>query len=431
MNRTTPLLAASAMAFSLFVAPLSANTLTLYTDPTTGALYATPSPSRTAMGTFVSVDEKPKWYDKLKINGYMQFRNTAWLEREPNDFKGYWADKSTSPGSNFFIRRARLIISGEVGPHLRIYIQPDFASSAGSTNHMGQLRDFYGDVYFDSKREHRIRVGQSKVPYGFENMQSSSKRLTLDRNDALNSAVRDERDIGSFYYYTPVHVQKLFDQIDDMGLKSSGNYGMFALGAYNGQGANRSEANENNHIVTRLTYPFKTSSGQIFEFGVQGYTGLYKSPNVDSSNKNAYDITDERVGFTAIMYQQPFGLQTEWNWGTTPGADTSDMNTTFSAKNLFGGYIQAMYRLTDALKIKDALTLFAKWQYFDGYSKAEKNSPYNQVNDWEIGFEWQAAKEVEFAAVWHIMNRSDIQQENGYGERFTGSALRFQMQVNY
>jgi phosphate-selective porin len=38
---------------------------------------------------------------------------------------------------------------------------------------------------FDTKK-FRLRVGQSKVPFGFENLQSSQNRLTLDRNDALN-----------------------------------------------------------------------------------------------------------------------------------------------------------------------------------------------------------------------------------------------------
>jgi hypothetical protein len=52
---------------------------------------------------------------------------------------------------------------------------------------------------FDTKKEFRVRVGQSKVPF-FENLQSSQNRLTLDRNDALNSAVANERDLAFFYW---------------------------------------------------------------------------------------------------------------------------------------------------------------------------------------------------------------------------------------
>jgi hypothetical protein len=53
-------------------------------------------------------------------------------------------------------------------------------------------------IYHLMLKEYRVRIGQSKVPYGFENLQSSQNRLSLDRNDALNSAVV-KRDLGAFF----------------------------------------------------------------------------------------------------------------------------------------------------------------------------------------------------------------------------------------
>ena len=58
-------------------------------------------------------------------------------------------------------------------------------------------------------------------------MQSSSNRLSLDRNDAFNSAARNERDLGVFYYWTPKSAQDFFKYTVDEGLKGSGNYGLF------------------------------------------------------------------------------------------------------------------------------------------------------------------------------------------------------------
>jgi hypothetical protein len=470
MKKSTLSLVASLVVCSA----LQGDTLTLYSDPKTGQVYTTAGEGRTEMGDFVDAKEidshfredeshvaeyeskinqyvekdKKNWSNKLKIGGYVQVRNTEWLEGEDklNDgsFKGYWADGSTQNDKNFLIRRARLILSGNVGDHLGLYFQPDFGSTPGSTtsSNFGQLRDFYGDIFIDKTKEHRVRIGQSKVPYGFENMQSSSKRLTLDRNDAINSAARDERDMGAFYYYTPVAIQELLAEIDDLGLKGSGNYGMFALGAYNGQGANNTEKNGNNHIVTRLTYPFKTQSGQIFEFSAQAYSGKYvinptsttvgtASGNQPSQANAKKGMKDERIGITAIMYPQPFGIQAEWNWGTTPGATTETTNAV-EEKSLNGGYIMSMYRMTNVLKDGDVLTPFVKWQYFDGYSKAENDAPRNQVNDWEIGAEWQVAKEFELTGVIHKMNRTDIAGSfNGYNERFEGTAFRVQAQFNY
>lgn len=76
------------------------------------------------------------------------------------------------------------------------------------------------------------------MPFGFENMQSSQNRLPLDRNDAMNSAVSNERDLGVFIYWAPVDKRKLFSRLVSDGVKGSGDDGIFAFGAYNGQTAN-------------------------------------------------------------------------------------------------------------------------------------------------------------------------------------------------
>lgn len=413
----------------------------------------------------VKKKEKKAWSNKISIRGYLQTRNTHLVGGEDvgvNLFSDRSVGNDRSLGDqdkNFLIRRARVVISGDVGDRLGIYIQPDFASSPSSTaGNFGQLRDFYGDLYLTKDKVHRVRVGQSKVPYGFENLQSSQNRLALDRADAYNSAVKDERDLGAFYYYTPEDTQKLFKEIMDLGLKHSGNYGQFAFGAYNGQGANNREQNDNYHLVARYTHPWKTESGQIYEAGIQGYrgdyipvsqgayrrrnpaTGVIASATPTLENRNG--IKDERVGVSFMMYPQPFGLQGEWNWGKTPGLDIADNQ--IQEKSLNGGYLQAMYKI-DNFKVFDTngiLIPFVRWQYFDGYNKAESNAAQNKVNDWEVGAEWQIAPEVEFVAYYHHMKRSNLVvgasaanaalggPDTDY-EVFKAGALRMQLQFNY
>jgi phosphate-selective porin len=412
----------------------------------------------------------------VNMRGYLQLRNTTMLSGDEgvNLFSDRSVGDDRSNGDqdkNFLIRRARVIIFGDIGERLYYYLQPDFASSATGAGNVAQLRDAYGDVKITKDAVHRIRVGQSKVPYGFENLQSSQNRLALDRSDALNSAVKDERDLGAFYYYTPLATQEMFKDIMKLGLKHSGNYGQFGIGAYNGQGANQRERNDNYHIVSRYTHPWKTETGQYYEAGIQAYTGNYV-PVSTGAYRNTVDsvgagavagcggaaangirsctpvnavgqgkngFKDERIGVSFIMYPQPFGIQAEWNWGTTPGLDLT--TNTIKEQNLNGGYVQAMYQWNNVkfLETNGTFIAFAKWNYFDGFNKAESNAGQNNVNDWEIGGEWQIAPEVELVAYYHKMKRTNLVtgvQTSAFPNRadyetFDADALRVQLQYNF
>ncbi len=427
--------------------PTLAEDLELYMDTKTKQIFAEPGPDRVRVGT-----EKPAagssrtpFNGRFQIRGYLQTRYTEMIGGDNGI--NLWSDRSVGDQNslgdadkNYLIRRARLIFQGDVGQRLSFYIQPDFASSSGTTGNIAQLRDAYGDVYLTIDREHRLRIGQSKVPFGFENLQSSSNRLALDRADALNSAVRDERDLGVFYYFTPPGVQALFNELNSKGLKHSGNYGMFGLGLYNGQGANRGDRNNNQHVVARFSYPWKLASGQILETGVQAYTGKYvpstgayrslDDVSITPGAAEEFGFDDERIGVSAIWYPQPFGLQAEWNWGTTPGLDLA--TNSILQKDLEGGYIQAMFKLDGDF---GSFMPFVKWQYFDGFSKAEMNAPRNEVDDIEIGIEWSIAPELELATVYHRMKRNNLVTGNRAGrvdyERFDADALRLQVQFNF
>ena len=162
----------------------------------------------TSTPTGAVIEKKANWYDKIQVRGYVQIRYNRLFETNP-ELKSDQGDKSIGNFGGFFIRRNRLILSGQLSDHVYFYIQPDFASSVSTTAlHFAQIRDAYFDVSLDKNKAFRFRIGQSKVPYGFENMQSSQNRLPLDRNDALNSAVSNERDLGVFFYFTPKKVRE-------------------------------------------------------------------------------------------------------------------------------------------------------------------------------------------------------------------------------
>lgn len=366
-------------------------------------------------------ESKKNWFELINIRGYAQMRYNKLLETNP-DLGCEQCDRSWGGDNSFFIRRGRIIFSGNVHDRVFIYIQPDFASAAGTTNMIFQIRDAYFDLALDDNKEYRIRFGQSKVPYGFENMQSSQNRISLDRNDALNSAVSNERDLGVMFYWAPKEKRKLFSDLISQGLKGSGDYGIIGFGVYNGQTANRSEANNNQHVVARVTYPFEFKNGQILEPGIQGYKGKYivttKSTGVSTDYNAEYD--DERVAASIVLYPKPFGFQAEYNIGTGPEYNT--VTNSIDQKNLSGGYCQAMYNI----KIKNhVLFPFVKYQVYKGGKKHELDARSYDVKDLEIGLEWQPFKNFELVADYTISNRryEDAIKNNNLQQ---GSLLRLQ-----
>lgn len=283
----------------------------------------------------------------------------------------------------------------------------------------------------DKDREFRFRIGQSKVPFGFENMQSSQNRIALDRADAINSAVTNERDLGVFFYWSTKEKRELFKRLVDSGLKGSGDYGLFGVGLYNGQTANRSEANNNQHLVARFTYPFEFKNGQIFEAGIQGYNGKYVVNTISSSstgvkleNSNP-EFLDQRIAASLILYPKPFGFQAEYNYGKGPEFNIN--NKTIEENDLRGGYAQLNYML----KIKDQILLpFLKYQWYNGGKKHELDARSYDVNDLEIGAEWQPFKNFELVADYTISSRryEDATKINNFQK---GNLLRLQAQFNF
>lgn len=380
--------------------------------------------------------EKERWYDKISLRGYVQIRYNGLFSTNDkvscDQCDRSWGTTSTDPdaksNNGFFIRRARLVFSGQVHPNIYFYFQPDFASSPSTgINNFVQIRDIYFDFSFDPKKEYRVRVGQSKIPYGFENMQSSSVRLTLDRNDAMNSAILNERDLGMFFYWAPSKIRERFEMLVKDGYKGSGDYGVFAFGVYNGQIANKLDSNRDLNVVARATYPFVIGS-QIIEPGIQAYSGKWAFTNEISTgvimNERQY-VKDQRVGATFVLYPRPFGIQTEYNIGKGPRYNKE--TNSIDVANLNGGYVLLNYKWDLG---KQLLYPFAKFQYYDGGKKYEKDSRSYVVRDYELGFEWQPFKALELTAEYVIADRR-FEDSALPNNRQQGNLLRLQAQFNF
>ena len=367
-----------------------------------------------------------KWFESINIRGYAQVRYNGLLQTN-EDLECEQCDKSWGGENGFFFRRVRLIIYGQVNPRVYFYIQPDFASAPVSTNlNFAQLRDAYFDVGIDKENQFRFRIGQSKVPFGFENMQSSQNRLPLDRADAMNSAVSNERDLGVFFYYAPTKIRKRYSSLVSEGLKGSGDYGVFGLGIYNGQTANKPELNTNRHVVARISYPFAIKN-QIIEPGIQAYKGVYTLSTLSSGVKSNIDKSylDERIGATFVLYPKPFGILAEYNVGTGPEFDK--LSDSITNQRLSGGFITASYKIDFKSQI---LIPFVRYQKYDGGKKHELDARSYKVEELEIGAEWQPNKNFELVVMYTMSSRrfEDYVKQNNYQR---GNLIRIQAQVNF
>ena len=382
-----------------------------------------------------------KWFDKISIRGYVQARY-SYLPGDKSIRSEY--DNTIRDDTGFAFRRARLVFSGDITDWLSFYMQPEFAGSVPGTtgdqsNHFVQLRDAYTDIFlpvpflFLEKKDLRIRAGLSKVPFGFENLQSSQQRLAFDRSDGINSAANGERDLGFFLYYTPDEKRKLFRRLIDSGLKGSGDYGLLGIGVYNGQTLNVSERNDNKHVVVHATYPMELPYGQIIQFGADAYRGSFNvgstatgrglaaAPTVE--NKGNY--LDERVGVHFILFPQPIGIQAEWNWGHGPQLNAT--RTAIEDGAIQGGYVQGMYKWD----VTDWATVipYVRYQEYSGGKKHRTNAPFNVVREWEVGMEWQFTKSLEFTIAYARSRRTDTQTAP-YNIR-EGDIVRTQLQYNF
>lgn len=375
------------------------------------------------------------WYSKLKLGGYMQFRLNV---KSNPDMECAQCDATYGGQQGFVIRRMRLKLSGFIHPKMYFYFQTDFASDG--TN-LGQLRDAYFDVYVNKNNTLWVRFGQSKVLYGFDNMQSSQNRIPLDRSDPINSAIKNERDLMMSFYYTPIEKKKIFKDLIDKGLKGSGNYGMLSMGFYNGQTANSVIPENNNsiHGVAHFTMPTQLKGGQYMEYSLHSYLGRYQTSDVsdgvtasgqldDAGNeisaRGAF-FDDARVAGSFMLYPQPIGFQMEYNVGTGPQYDllTNSIRNDF----LHGGYVMLMGNLKIG---KAKIYPFTRLQYYQGGKKFELDARKYDMAEFEIGTEWSPFYPFEVQITYSYARR-DYSDASRPINNNTGHLLRFQFQVNY
>ena len=194
------------------------------------------------------------------------------------------------------------------------------------------------------------------------------------------------------------------------------------------------------HLLARLSVPWQTSSGQIYEAGFGGYAGKYVVTKSDLNgaapggiptggdfmSATSSEFRDDRVSAHFIMYPQPFGLEAEWTYGQGPQLNNS--RTDIGDSSLQGGYIQASYRIVNG---STEYIPFVRWNYYDGARKFATNAPRWQVNEYDVGTEVQFGKGWELALVYTYTDKRTNTTASPYADTRYAQRLAAQLQFNF
>lgn len=163
----------------------------------------------------------------LVLRGRVQMRASA---------RGNDAGLASPPDLAFLVRRARLVLLGDIAEHdLQLYLQLGLAAGDMEADHPIPLRDAV--VTWTRWPNASVRFGQMKVPFSRQRLVSSSALQLVDRSD-VNAELNLDRDAGLQLYSN-----------DLFGLDRRVHY---ALGVYGGDGRNRASTGTGLLYVARL-----------------------------------------------------------------------------------------------------------------------------------------------------------------------------------
>ncbi len=295
---------------------------------------------------------------------------------------------------DFFLRRARLVLSGKMSEKLSIYLQVgqdninrDIPTIAGSTKLPTEdsglkVKDFCFN--YKARDGFQLTVGQFKIPYLRSNLESGWNQILVDRAllPGLRPAREGTRDVGGMVW---------------------GNRGGFQYRAALFDGSDQEDSNPSGSLrgSARVSYNWFTPEADL------GYTGTtigekkilqiagqadFQGDRLDSRDDSSVLAAlprDYRAWAAEVFYDQPFG---DGRWAFTfEGAwidredDYADPATPDRAVD--GYYAQAGFLLPGKVG-PGRLQVAGRYESFD----SERGAATSRVERRTAGINWYAKK---------------------------------------
>ena len=360
--------------------------------------------------TFKSADGQ----HKIDLHGRINFDVRAYKD----DARALDSNRSNGkPDRNdlltrMLLRRARLGVDATFFKYLDLKFEGEFSEvgSAANADSKFQLTDGYAELRYWP--EFRVRGGQFKVPFSFEEL-TSSRFIDFVERSVVNNLV-PARDVGAMTHGS------LF-----------GGTLEYAAGIFNGTGQNNPELNDSKDSVGRLLVrPFKLIDIPLLQnlhlAGHMTYGDQDKGQSLRGRTDGRFEFFPRvptsgdrvRYGFEAVHAYGPFGLYGEYVKTAeerkglgSGGSDLADVDGR-------GWYVAGTWLLTGEEKIHGkapkvkknfdprtgglgALELVARFAQLDFDSDDLLSSPgENGVDALTVGFNWYLSPNARLMFNW-------------------------------
>ncbi len=384
--------------------------------------------------TELQMTGSPRWYERIRVNGYMQMRYA--FGPSTNKFDIPLGDRraTTSP-NQFYFRRIRMVFQGQVSDRMSFYFQPALEGD-GQNLFNNEIIDAFADYHLTKDKVFRLRFGLHRVPNAFDTYRSSSQRQELDRHESVQTGAPGERDLGLALYWTPKEDQHRYAQLAQYH-NGPGDYGSIGIMVYNGQTRNRPEQNADKHVGVKVSHPFELPNGRLLEAGMFAFrgqfvvtgTGPITSPTAASRCPNQLrgsdgcQMRDERLTWYVFTPPQPWGILAEYTLGRGPKRNAQGI---LEETHLNGGYVQLYYtwRYSDIAM----LTPYIRYGEYHGGIKTIRGAD-GESRTWNFGLVWEPDTHWRF--VTELMLKEGLNTTLVAGKPqadFNGSLIRFQAQ---
>lgn len=226
-------------------------------------------------------------YPDLVINGQVQLQ----LDSDSLGASNVRSAKPITNGIGAFpaadrlhTRRIRLIPILHINPEWTLVNETDFSGEEFFEPEHLKLTLLDLHLRYRFAQGHHLRIGQAKVPFGWELFRSSRTITTIERSDVSRSFF--QRDIG-------------------VGAFGKGERYEYGAGVYLGEGLNEGERNAGKDMAGRFVY--EVAPG--LRLGLSGYVG---TTQLDNSRQ---ELPERRFG-TELHYRKgPWLLEGEYIYG--------------------------------------------------------------------------------------------------------------------